>query len=148
MKVDEALLGISRLFLDTSPVIYYVERHPKYFALVQPIFRRLSRGEFEVVTSPVTLSETLMFPIRNKNLQQQKDFTDVVTTAAFTNFVLIDAAIAGKAAQLRVQYSLKLPDALQIATAIQARCDGFLTNDLQLKKVTELRILVIEELEV
>jgi hypothetical protein len=30
VKVADALQGVTRLFLDTAPVIYYVERNPKY----------------------------------------------------------------------------------------------------------------------
>jgi predicted nucleic acid-binding protein len=148
MQVDQAVNGIKRLFLDTAPVIYYVERHPKYAPLVQPIFQRLSQGDFEAVTSPITLAETLMFPLRNGDLPLQKVFTDVITTASFTTFVATNTEIAQQAAALRIKYSLKLPDALQVATAIQTRCDGFLTNDFQLKRVSELRVLVVEELTI
>ena len=38
MKLTDALRGVSRLFLDTAPVIYYVERNPAYIALVGVIF--------------------------------------------------------------------------------------------------------------
>lgn len=58
----------------------------------------------------------------------------------------INSEIALLAAEIRVRYNLKLPDALQVATAIQSNCDAFLTNDLQFKKVSELSILVISEL--
>ncbi|KAI9134019.1 PIN domain-containing protein [Acaryochloris sp. CCMEE 5410] len=68
--------------------------------------------------------------------------------SVLTTFVAIDGEITVKAAQLRVQYSLKLPDALQLATAIVSGCDGFLTNDFQLKKVAKLQVLVVDELEV
>ncbi|MFA0763852.1 MAG: hypothetical protein XFASWVDF_001578, partial [Candidatus Fervidibacter sp.] len=37
--------------------------------------------------------------------------------------------------------------ALQLATAIKAGCDAFLTNDATLKKVTELKVLVLSELQ-
>ena len=47
---------------------------------------------------------------------------------------------------MRARYNLSLTDALQIATAIQSDCDAFLTNDLQLKRVNELSILVVTEL--
>ncbi|MBW4523229.1 MAG: PIN domain-containing protein [Scytolyngbya sp. HA4215-MV1] len=45
-----------------------------------------------------------------------------------------------------MQYNLKLPDALQIATARVTGCQAFLTNDTALKRVGELRILVLSEL--
>jgi predicted nucleic acid-binding protein len=37
--------------------------------------------------------------------------------------------------------------ALQIAIALEVGCEAFLTNDVQLKRVTELKVLVVVELE-
>lgn len=64
------------------------------------------------------------------------------------NFALLDVnvAIAERAAGLRAQYRLRTPDALQIAAALVNGCEAFLTNDIGLKRVTDLRILVLEEL--
>jgi predicted nucleic acid-binding protein len=61
-------------------------------------------------------------------------------------FVEIDAAIVREAARIRVRYNLQLPDTLQIASALTAACDAFLTIDTALKRLTELKILVIGEL--
>ncbi|MEH1906795.1 MAG: PIN domain-containing protein [Nostoc sp.] len=63
-------------------------------------------------------------------------------------FVEINANIAREAARIRVRYNLQLPDALQVAAAIIAGCETFLTNDTALKRVMELRILVVGELSV
>jgi hypothetical protein len=38
MKIDAALQNVNRLFLDTSPIIYYVEKHPTYLAKAAPFF--------------------------------------------------------------------------------------------------------------
>jgi hypothetical protein len=38
MRISDALTGVSRLFLDTAPVIYFVERNPQFVDLVDPIF--------------------------------------------------------------------------------------------------------------
>jgi predicted nucleic acid-binding protein len=65
------------------------------------------------------------------------------------NKVFLDTApVSQKAALIRVRYGLKLPDALQVATALVAGCDAFLTNDVVLQRVTELRILVLSALEI
>jgi predicted nucleic acid-binding protein len=42
---------------------------------------------------------------------------------------------------------LTLTDALQVAAALNAGCGTFLTNDVTLKRVTELRVLLLDELE-
>jgi predicted nucleic acid-binding protein len=62
-----------------------------------------------------------------------------------TVFQPIDATVGRAAAEMRVKYNLKLPDALQIATAIVAGCDVFLTNDSALKRVQELSVVIIGE---
>jgi len=58
----------------------------------------------------------------------------------------INVEIATKAAELRAKYKLKTPDALQIAPAICRFSDYFLTNDKQLKIVSEVNVLILDEL--
>ena len=41
MKLDDALAGVNRLGVDTSPIIYFVEAHPGYDPLVTAIFKRI-----------------------------------------------------------------------------------------------------------
>jgi predicted nucleic acid-binding protein len=41
---------------------------------------------------------------------------------------------------------MKLPDAIQVAVAIDQGCEAFLTNDRRLAQVTELRVLVLDDL--
>ena len=63
-----------------------------------------------------------------------------------TTFVPINNPnIAINAAQIRARYNLELPDALQIAVALNAKCEAFLTNDLTFKRITELRVLVLND---
>jgi predicted nucleic acid-binding protein len=40
-----------------------------------------------------------------------------------------------------------LTDAFQVAVAIASGCDAFLTNDIALKRVTELGVIVLDEME-
>jgi predicted nucleic acid-binding protein len=87
-------------------------------------------------------------PRRLGQLEIEQAFVNFLTHTEGIEFVVLDAAVGQLAADLRVRYNLKLPDALQIATAISVGCDGFLTNDAWLRRVTELQVLVLGELEV
>jgi len=144
MRISDALEGISRLFLDTAPVIYFVERNPQFVDFVDPIFERLE-VDITAVASPITLSECLVGPIRLGLVDLEQAFVDVLQQDEVI-FVEIDAAIGREAARIRVRYNLQLPDALQVAAAKKAGCEAFLTNDQALKRVTELRILLVGEL--
>ncbi|MBW4670335.1 MAG: PIN domain-containing protein [Cyanomargarita calcarea GSE-NOS-MK-12-04C] len=146
MKISDALTGVSRLFLDTAPVIYFIERNPRFVNFVDPIFERLET-DITAVVSPVTLSECLVGPLRLGLADLEKAFIDMLQQDEVV-FVEIDAAIAREAAIMRLRYNLQLPDALQVAVALASGCEAFLTNDQALKRVVELRILVVGELEV
>jgi predicted nucleic acid-binding protein len=147
MKVTEALRGLSKIFFDTAPIIYYVQATPEFFAIVDEIFTQLETKQFQAITSPVSLAECLVLPRRLGQVQLEQAFVELLTDTEEIEFIALDAAIGQIAADLRVRYNLKLPDALQIGAAISSQCDGFLTNDVQLKRVTELRVLVIGEMQ-
>lgn len=147
MKIADAFRGVSLLFLDTAPVIYLVEAHPVYFAVVKAIFDLIDQGNIAAVTSPVTLAECLVHPIRANNAKLEQDFSDLITEGTNTSFTLLDADIAHKAASLRANYNLTLTDAFQVSAALASGCNAFLTNDVTLKRVSELPILVLDELE-
>ncbi|MBW4613738.1 MAG: PIN domain-containing protein [Desmonostoc vinosum HA7617-LM4] len=146
MRISDALARVSRLFLDTAPVIYFVERNPQFVDLVDPIFDRLE-ADITAVASGITLSECLVGAIRLGLVDLEQAFVDALQQEQVV-FVEINAAIAREAAKIRVRYNLQLPDALQVAAAIIAGCEAFLTNDAAFKRVTELRILVVGELSV
>lgn len=145
MKISDALANVSRLFLDTAPVIYFVEHNPQFVDLVDPIFERLST-DLTAVASGITLSECLVGAIRLGLADLEQAFVNVLQQEQVV-FVEINAAIAREAARIRVRYNLQLPDALQVAAAIIAGCEAFLTNDAALKRVMKLRVLVVCELE-
>ncbi|NJL36184.1 MAG: type II toxin-antitoxin system VapC family toxin [Leptolyngbyaceae cyanobacterium RM2_2_4] len=147
MKFEEALAGVTRLYLDTAPVIYLVERNPQFFDQVRGVFQKVDEGQLTVVASPITLAECLVGAYRMKHAEAATTFFECLTQEG-TDFVQISVAIADRAAQLRVKYNLDLTDAFQIATALEAGCEAFLTNDIQLKRVTEVTILAVSDLEV
>ena len=147
MKLQTAFQNVSRVFLDTAPVIYYVEKNPKYFDVVNRIFEGIDAGEWEAITTPVTLAESLVVPCRQGQTKLQKDFSDLIARGANTTCLSIDAFIGREAAKLRAKYNLTLTDAIQAAAALQGGCDAFLTNDRDLRKVGELVVLVLDDLE-
>lgn len=126
-------------------MIYYVEKNPRYFPLVQSVFDRIDDGLLVAATSPITLAECCVIPYRLKLPNLQQTFFDIIVHGENTLFSPIDETIAIKAAELRAQYNLTLTDAVQIAVALEANCELFLTNDLKLKRISEIQVLVLDE---
>jgi predicted nucleic acid-binding protein len=147
MKVEQAIAGVKSLFLDTAPVIYYLERHPIFFPAVRSIFERVSDGDLQVVSSPITLAECSSIPDVQKLPELKQALSDVLALNRHAIFRITDEVVLIEAVKMRVKYGLKLADAIQVATAIVCSCDAFLTNDVALSKVTEIRSIVVNELE-
>lgn len=146
VNVTDVLNQGMRLFLDSAPVIYYVEQHPRYIDTVAIIFEAIDAGTVEAITSPITLAESLVIPYRLNLVSVQQAFLDVIVQSNHTQCMPIDHGESRLAAELRASYHLSLADALQVAVALRAGCDAFLTNDMGLRRVAEIRMLVLDDL--
>ncbi len=84
VTVADALRGVIDLGLDTAPVVYFVEAHPRYGPLAREVFRRRGDGEFSAHTSVVTLSETLVRPLAAGDMTLQNECRELLlrSTAA------------------------------------------------------------------
>ncbi|HVU10115.1 MAG TPA: PIN domain-containing protein [Phototrophicaceae bacterium] len=147
MRIATALAHVQRLCIETAPYIYYVENHPIYADKMKLVFQIVETGTIEIKTSVVTLTETLMKPIRANDQTVADSYRELLTDTDYIRLISVTPEIAQRAAYVRARYNLRTPDALHVASALEAKCDAFLTNDLGIKRVTELKVLVLDELE-
>lgn len=147
MKISDALTDVRTLAIETAPFIYFVEQHPTYVDRMRAIFHRVNRGTLQVITSVITLTEVLVMPIQTGHVQYQQEYREMLLNTAHISTLSVSSVIADRAASLRVQYGLRTADALHVATALVSGCNAFLTNDFGLKRVQDVRILVLDELE-
>jgi predicted nucleic acid-binding protein len=132
--------------LDTAPFIYLVEAHPLFGPVVRPLFEeRLDTGINTAVTSVISLSEALVLPLGQERIDLVASYRALLQQG--TNLVMseVTAAIAERAAALRAQQRIRLPDALQLATAIEHHAAVFVTNDDRLRRIDALRVLVLAD---
>ena len=137
----------NRVYLDTNLFIYAVEEIAPYAEQVKPLFEAADRGEIGLVTSLLALAETLVMPYRKADDALITTYQELFTRPPPGLFVAqLDAAILGRAASLRAATdSLRLPDAIHLATAESEQCDVFLTNDRRLGSVTVLPVSVLAQ---
>jgi predicted nucleic acid-binding protein len=147
VKIREALEGIQRLYTETAPLIYYVEENPTYVAKMDAIFEALEDRLIEAASSVITLTEVLTHPLKLGNTRLVQEYRDILLNSMEFRLLPITSRIAESAADLRARYNLRTPDALHVATGMDVRCDAFLTNDASIKRVTEIAVLVLDELE-
>jgi hypothetical protein len=102
VSITDSLQGVTRLFLDSAPVIYAVERNPQYLPLVRVVFERIFSGLPMGIVSPITLAECLVQPYRLGQTELQQDFIELMTDNNNIEFVPIDdETLAINAAEIR-----------------------------------------------
>ena len=63
MTLSEELFRINSIFIDTAPIIYYIEAHPKYGPLAKEVVIAFQSGNLNAYSSVITLAEVLPKPI-------------------------------------------------------------------------------------
>ena len=135
----------SKVYLDTAPIIYSVEKHADYWQILISLWQSLKFGEIKVVTSELTLLETLVQPIRQNNQNLVSAYESLLTKTEIELYpVTLD--ILRESANLRAAENLKTPDAIHAATAAATNCQYLLTNDAAFKRVQNLNIVILSDL--
>jgi len=141
--VDE-LRGL-RICIDTAPFIYFIEKNSKYLGLLRPFFAEINAGKIDALTSTITLLEVLVLPFKTKNESLAEKYRDILLYAEGLTTFEIFHEVSELSAKLRAKYSIRTPDAIQIAVGIIYGADAFLTNDSGLKKVKDIRVVILKD---
>ncbi len=128
------------VYLDTNCVIYSVERVEPYHSLLQPYWQAARQGSCKIVTSALTLMEALIKPIHEGNATLEQGFRALLLHSLDTILLPIDQHVLERAAQIRATTSLKTPDAIHAATALEVKCTLFVTNDAAFQRIPELTV--------
>jgi predicted nucleic acid-binding protein len=142
----DALRGC-KVGLDTAPCVYYTEENPAYIDVIAPFFEAVGRGDITVVTSVVTLLEVLVHPYKDGNIKLAQRYHDLLFRTQGLTTIVLNLRIAEEAARLRAFHNIRTPDSIQIATAISEEASFFLTNDIHLPSLPNLKMLVLDNLK-
>jgi predicted nucleic acid-binding protein len=135
-----------RVYIDTEILIYSVERHPMYGPMLDALWEQADNGTIELVTSELAVLEVLVLPIRLGDVALQQDYERLLTGGAIALFP-VSRAVLRKAAELRAQLaSLRTPDALHAATALDAAARQFVTNDSVFARLAALEVTILKDL--
>lgn len=146
---EKALAKVSRLLLDTAPVVYILEkdaekdRYSKSWAFLNAA---ISSG-VQLVISPLTLMEVLAKPGATKEeLKRFAEFCLAVNEIEFRP-ILFDDVFSLRVANYRRTTRCKLPDCIQFAAAEMLSCDAILTNDAEWKGKYSKPFIVVDQIE-
>lgn len=134
-------IGGGPVGIHTVVFFYFIEEHPQFLPLVEPVFAAIDEGVIQGVTSGLTLPETIVALYRAGNSSLAEQYEALLTRSRGIRLIDLQRSLLRAAAQLRAVARIKTQDALRIAAAIRANCEVFLTNDRDLPSIAGLRIL-------
>lgn len=87
MAEVEIILSNRRLVgMDTSPFIYYFERHPTYFPIVSQIIDFIEQADtVNLLTSSIALLETIVLPLRTGRSELVSEYQNAFTKTSATS---------------------------------------------------------------
>jgi predicted nucleic acid-binding protein len=134
-----ALADGAVVLVDSAPVIYVLESHPRHAERFRPLFADHEAGRLSLAVSTITLAEVLTGPFAAGEEALARRYRSVLES---WQVVELSADIAEQqAARLRAQHRLKLPDAVQLASALAINADALVTHDRDFGRVKGMRIL-------
>lgn len=144
-ELEQALQPHALVGIDTAPFIYLWERHARYFAVSEALFRHLRPPQVRGVTSMVTLIEACVYPQQQGRMDLVQAYERSLLFSEQVLLLPIDLALARHTVRLRAQYGIRVPDALQIAAALETGAQLFVTNDRRLSRVKEIEVLLLDD---
>jgi predicted nucleic acid-binding protein len=134
----QALPEGALVLVDSAPIIYTLEANKKFAARFAPLFERQAHGEIALAVTTVTVAEVLTGPLRAGEEALAKRYRAVLEAWRVVDFT---CDIAESAARLRGKYGMKLPDAIQLASALAINAHALVTHDRDFANVRGMRVL-------
>jgi predicted nucleic acid-binding protein len=126
------------LLMDSAPIIYVLETHPKFGSRFEPLFAAHAAGRLRFAITTITIIEVLTGPLQAANDALAQRYRAVLET---WQLVDLDPEIAENAARLRASLRLGLADAVQAASALAINAAALVTHDRDFSRVRSLRVI-------
>lgn len=133
-----------KIALDTNIFICALNQEDSRHKVCLKILEQVDQKGINAFVSAIVLEE---FFVKIYKLNKQKEinyFLDFITMGGSVVVIDVNRDIALTAAKIRANYYIKVPDAIHLASAIEAGAKIFVTTDKKLpRKIGKLTIKVL-----
>jgi predicted nucleic acid-binding protein len=98
------------------------------------------------IISVLTYIELTTHPARPGKTQLVRKYRDYLTNSENISLFPLDLNIADHVVELRTQHHFKIPDAIQLGTAVACGADYIITNDPDWQRFKEIRVVLTGDL--
>jgi len=133
-----------KLFLDACSIIYLHESRQQQGQATRLLITQALQNKTQLIVSRLSFLECRVLPLKEKNTDLLESY-DRFFQLPSVQVIELTADVINIATDLRANYSqsLRTPDALQIACALSAEADHFLTGDKKLSVIQEIEVIIV-----
>lgn len=146
MARTEILAGRQRIYIDANIFIYFVEGDGAERETATDLFVEAAESGVRLITSEISIAECLRGVIGQTDPTAAQIYRDLFSNGSIVELVAADPVLYEYAALAGSLFSLKLIDAIHLASATMANCDAFLTNDKGIRGPETLPIIRFSDL--
>src|SRR5689334_12393558 len=103
------------VLVDSAPIIYFLESHAKFGPRFAPLFAAHETGRLRFAVTTITIAEVLTGPLQASDDALARRYRTILES---WQPIPLDLDIAESAARLQASLRLRLPDAVQVASAL------------------------------
>ena len=126
------------VLIDSAPIIYFLERNPKFGPRFRPLFEAHATGRLRFAVTTITIAEVLTGPLQAGDHALARRYRAILES---WQPIGLDVDIAENAARLRASLRLRLADAVQAASALAINAAAIVTHDRDFSRVHSLRVI-------
>jgi len=126
------------LLVDSAPIIYFLEGHPRLGPRFRPLFELHAADELRFAVTTLTIAEVLTGPLQKGDEALTRRYRAILES---WQPVDLNRDIAESAARLRASIRLKLADAVQAASALAINAAALVTHDRDFSRLRSLRVI-------
>jgi predicted nucleic acid-binding protein len=126
------------VLVDSAPIIYFLEGHPKFGPRFKPLFEAHGIGRLRFTVTTITMAEVLSGPLQAGDDALARRYRAILES---WRPIELNVDIAESAARLRASLRLELADAVQAASALAINAAALVTHDRDFSRVRSLRII-------
>ncbi len=105
MKIEQALEDVQLLYVDSAPLIYFIESYEPFSGKIRRIFQAVDQNKLQISSSVITLVEVLNKPIFHNDTLMIGTWRDFFFQTSGIHLLPVDAEISLRAASLRAAYN-------------------------------------------
>jgi predicted nucleic acid-binding protein len=139
------ITALSRVYVDTNIFVYFIEGSEQFFPVAKKLFEHIVAVGAQVVTSEITVAECVYKPSHSQDQKLISIYEELFEKSGTIKLFPLDGMLTKQAALHGSQLGLKLIDAIHYESALQARCDVFVSADKRFKSGPQMRILQFSE---